>query len=181
MLLLDDMREVMSPALGTLGYELDTTNAQELAEAEALIRSWKENILRFDADSYGQAYANNEVDLVQGYPESIITKISAEQRSNTKFVVPANAMMWVDSFVLVKDAKNRENAHKFVDYIHRPEVYAELMDYLEILSINEAARPLISAESPISYESLSNASMLRAMGDDELAVQSRIWETILSD
>ncbi|MGL4394064.1 MAG: extracellular solute-binding protein [Brevinema sp.] len=181
MMMMDNMREVVGPALKTLGYKINSTNAKELAAAQDLIRQWKANILRFDVDSYQNTYANEEVDLVHGYPETILVQLSPAKRSNTTFVIPNHGMMFVDSFVLVKGSQKQEQAQKFIDFIHRPDIYTRLMDYLGILSINKTARETISEEPVVRYEDLKKTTPLRAMKDEELAIQSRVWENILAD
>ncbi|MGL4560668.1 MAG: extracellular solute-binding protein [Brevinema sp.] len=181
MMMMDNMREVMGAALKTLGHPINSTNAQALDEAQVLIQKWKENILRFDADSYQNAYANGEVDLVQGYTETILVQLSPDKRSNTAFVIPKYGTMWVDSFLLIKGSPHKENAQKFINFIHRPDIYARLMDYLGILSINIPARSIITNTPVVKYEDLQKTSMLRAMKDEELIIQSRVWENILAN
>ena len=33
--------------------------------------------------------------------------------------------MYIDSMVVLKDSKNKENAEKFINYIYRPDVYVK--------------------------------------------------------
>ena len=179
MLLLNDIREVMGAALNYLGYAIDETNDIAMQEVTELLTSWKKNILRFDADSFQLAYASGEVDVVQGYADTIIPSLTEEKKANTKFVIPAKGgMVWVDSFLVLKDAPNKEAAIKFINYIHRPEIYARIMDHIESLSLNVPARKLVAAESPISYEDLGQSTMLTAISDEAMTIQARIWENI---
>ncbi|MDK2818170.1 MAG: extracellular solute-binding protein [Spirochaetota bacterium] len=179
MLLLNDMREVMGAALIYLGYGIDETNAIAMQEVTSLLMTWKQNILRFDSDSFQLAYANGEVDIVQGYSDTIIPNLTEEKKNNTKFIIPLKGgMMWLDSFLVLKDAPNKEAAVKFINYIHRPEVYARIMDHIESLSINVPARKLITTEARINYEDLSRSTMLTAISSEAMAIQARVWENI---
>ncbi|MGL4387782.1 MAG: extracellular solute-binding protein, partial [Brevinema sp.] len=154
MMMMDNMREVMGPALKNLGYQINSTNAIELSNAQELIRQWKKNIIRFDVDSYQNAYANEEVDLVHGYPETILVQLSPSKRSNTSFIIPNHGMMFIDSFLLVKGSQKKEYAQQFINFIHRPEIYSRLINYLGILSINKAVRQSIIETPVVRYEDL---------------------------
>ena len=179
MLLLNDMREVMGSALIYLGYGIDETNDIAMQEVAALLTEWKKNILRFDSDSFQLAYANGEVDLVQGYPDTIIPNLTEEKKANTKFIVPLKGgMMWLDSFLVLKDAPNKEAAMKFINYVHRPEIYARIMDHIESLSLNVPARKLVAVEASINYDDLSRSTMLTAISEEAIAIQARVWENI---
>ena len=179
MILLNDMREVLGSALIYLGYDIGETNEVALKEVEKLLRIWKDNVLRFDADSYQIAYANGEADIVHGYPDTVSQVLTEEQKEVTKYIVPdKGAIMWIDSFLVLKDSKNVENAQKFINFIHRPEIYAQVMDYLGALSLNILARDLMETEPLISYEGLTNVTMLRDIGNDSLQIQSRTWENV---
>lgn len=179
MLLLNDMREVMGAGLTYLGYAVDTTNEAELKELEVLLKTWKDNILRFDSDSFQIAYANGEVDVVQGYPDTILPNLTEEKKSVTEFVVPTKGgMMWVDNLLILKDAPNKAAAIKFINFIHRPEIYARIMEYIGSLSLNIPARELISVEQKINYDDLKNATMLNEISAEVLQIHSRLWENI---
>ena len=150
-----------------------------MQEVTTLHTTWKQNILRFDSDSFQLAYANGEVDIVQGYSDTIIPNLTEEKKNNTKFIIPLKGgMMWLDSFLVLKDAPNKEAAVKFINYIHRPEVYARIMDHIESLSINVPARKLITTEARINYDDLSRSTMLTAISLEAMAIQARVWENI---
>lgn len=179
MLLLNDMREVMGSALILLGYHIDETNEKAMKEVESLLRVWKSNILRFDSDSFHLAYANGDVDVVHGYPDTIVPSLSPEKLKNTKFIVPdKGAMMWIDNFLILKNAPNKEAAQKFINFIHRPDIYARIMDYVNSLSLNVPARELMTVKSYVSYDDLDRASNLEAIPDDVLTIHSRVWENL---
>lgn len=179
MTLLNDMREVMGSALLTLGFAMDTTNATELAEVEKLLRIWKSNILRFDSDSFQIAYANGEIDIVHGYPDTILPNISAEKAQNTKLIIPdKGGIMWIDNLLVLKNAPNKSAAMKFINFIHRPDIYARIMDHVNSLSLNVPARPLMKVKSSIKYADLKRTSMLLEVSDEVLAIQSRVWENV---
>ncbi len=179
MLLLDYMPAVLGSALLLSGYELGDSSDQAMADASALITTWKQNILRFDFDSFQLAYANEEVDIVQGYVSTMIPYLSPEKLSNTVFIVPEKGgTMWLDNFVIVKNSPNKAAAMKFINFIHRPDIYARIMTQLNALSLNVPARDLITTAAPIVYEDLDRLEMTKAIDKEALIIHSRVWENL---
>ncbi|MDL2229607.1 extracellular solute-binding protein [Treponema sp. OttesenSCG-928-L16] len=130
MTMMDDMREVMGDALVHLGYSVNTVNPDEVAAARDLINSkWKPNLVKFDAESFGKGFADGDFWVVQGYAEVVYEEISEAQKKDTYFFIPPEGgPSYIDSMCILKGSKNAELAHKFIDFIHRPEIYAEFAD-----------------------------------------------------
>ena len=52
--------------------------------------------------------------------------------------------MWFDMLAIPADAPNPENAHKFLNYILRPEVIAEISNKVNFANANTPSKPLIN-------------------------------------
>ena len=134
MTMLDDLREVIGGALSYLGYSVNSSNPLQITEARNLINnSWKPNLVKFDAEAFGKGYANGEFWVVQGYPEVVFLEIAEagheQLRRDTVFFIPEEGgPAYLDSMVIPEGARNVELAHTFIDFIHRPEIYAEFCD-----------------------------------------------------
>jgi len=132
MTMLDDMREVMGDALVYLGYSVNTTNPAQITEARNLINNrWKPNLVKFDAESFGKGFAAGDFWVVQGYPEVVFEEIAENpmMMANTVFFIPdEGGPAYIDSMVILKDARNIALAHKFINFIHDPKIYAEFAD-----------------------------------------------------
>ena len=130
MTMLDDMREVLGDALAYKGKSVNSTNDADLALAEKVVNEeWKPNLLKFDAEAYAKGFAAGEFWVAQGYAESIFAEYDPAKRSEVEFFIPKEGgPMYIDSMVILKDAKHKELAEKFIDFIHRPEMYAEFVD-----------------------------------------------------
>lgn len=180
MTLLDDMREVISSALIIAGHSPESSDPQDLADAQKIILGWKENILKFDSESFGKGFTNGEYLVVHGYYENIVAHMTDEQAENMVFFIPEKgAQMYIDSMVILKGAKNIENAYKFIDYIYRPEVYVKIVDYLETPSINVGANKLRETKPVYDVEDLEDAYLMKDLGK-ALAPQSEVWNEILT-
>jgi len=169
MTMLDDMREVMGDALVYLGYSVNTHNPSQIIEARNLINnSWKPNLVKFDADSFGKGYANGDFWVVQGYPEVVFEEIADNPRlmATTVFFFPKEGgPAYIDSMCILKGSKNTDLAHKFIDFIHRPEIYAEFADAFGFpATANIPARKFKTGPSWYSYEDLSSVELKVDLG-----------------
>ena len=181
MTLLNDARQVITSALTYNGLDPISKDAGDLAKAKETMRLWKRNILKFDSESFGKGFANEEYLVVQGYFENISSQITEEQRANMDFFIPEKgATMYIDSMVIPKGAKNIENAHTFINYIHRPEVYVKIVDFFQIPSINDGAEKLRTTVAPYTVEDMSKTTLLRDLGD-AIEAHNNLWNDIMSN
>ena len=155
MTMLDDMREVMGDALAFLGYSVNTKNPREVEAARDLINNqWKPNLTKFDAVAFGKGFANGEFWVCQGYAEEVFLEIMDDEQlmRDTFFFIPKEGgPAYIDSMCILKGSKKIELAHKFIDFIHRPEIYAEFCDDFGFpATVNVPARQY--KEGPSWYE-----------------------------
>jgi spermidine/putrescine transport system substrate-binding protein len=149
----DDIRQVIGDALMFLGYSVNSTNPAEIAEARDHINSqWKPNLTKFDSEP-GKGYANGEFWVVQTWAEVVYEEIADNDQlvNDTVFFIPEGSSSYIDTMCILKDSKNVDLAHKFIDFIHRPEIYAEFVDeYFLPSTVNVPARRL--KEGPALYD-----------------------------
>ena len=178
MTMLDDMREVMGAALKTLGYSLNTSNPEELAAAKKMVLSWKENLQKFDAESFSKAFAAGEFFVVHGYAENIFLEYDKARRAEVDFFIPKEGgPMYMDSMIILKDAKHKELAYTFMNYIHRPEVYARIVDFLMLPSVNVKARDLAKVKPNYAIDDLLRCEFKEDLGPN-LEAFNKVWQEI---
>ncbi|MEG1741868.1 MAG: extracellular solute-binding protein, partial [Acetivibrio sp.] len=77
--------------------------------------------------------------------EAIFTQ---SENSNLEYVIPKEGSnLWIDSWVIPKNAKHKENAEKFLDFLCRPDIAKMNFDYITYSPPNEAAHALIKEDS----------------------------------
>ena len=167
MTMLDDMREVLGAALSYLGYSVNTVIQSEIDEAKAVAARWSRNLLRFDAEAFGKAFANGEVWVVHGYQENVFLELDEDDRDHVDFFIPREGgSMYMDSMVLLKDARNVDMAYEFMDYILRADVMARIADWLELPSINVPSRALMETVPRYEISDLADAEFKEDLGFD---------------
>ena len=169
MTMLDDMREVMGDALAHLGYSVNTTDPVQIEEAKNLINnSWKPNLTKFDAEAFGKGYANGDFWVVQGYAEVVFEEIADNEqlmKNSLFFIPPGGGPAYIDSMCILKGSKNIELAYQFIDFIHRPEIYAEFVDAFGFpATANIPARQHKTGNSWYSAEDLANTELKDDLG-----------------
>jgi spermidine/putrescine transport system substrate-binding protein len=178
MTLLDDMREVLGAALRALGYSVNSKSQEELEKARDLVLEWKKSIVKFDAEAFGKGFAAGEFWVVHGYAENVFLELDDGAKKTAKFFIPKEGgPMYMDNMVILKDARNVELAHKFMNFIHEPEIYAKIMDYLETPSLNIAARDHMEMEPHYQIEDMATSEFKEDLGE-HLEMYNRIWQEI---
>lgn len=181
MSMLDDMREVLGDALAYLGYSVNTSNQKELDEALDLVNNqWKPNLVKFDAEGFGKAFASGEFWVVQGYAETVFGEIPASRRDKVAFFIPKEegGPMYIDSLCIPKGARNSELAHSFINFILRPEIYAEFLDTFGFPStIHSEAGSLQKVTPYYSADSIVNCELKEDLGEN-LEKYNQIWQKI---
>jgi spermidine/putrescine transport system substrate-binding protein len=179
MTMLDDMREVMGDALVTLGYSVNSADPAQINAARSLINNeWKPNLVKFDGEAFGKGYANGDFWVVQGYAEVVYEEIADNQEliNNTVFFIPENGgPAYIDSMCILKGSKNIDLAHKFIDFIHRPEIYAEFCGTFKFpATVNLPARALLKEKPLYTVEELANTELKNDIGES-LELYNTAW------
>ncbi|MDR1910008.1 MAG: extracellular solute-binding protein [Spirochaetaceae bacterium] len=180
MTMLDDMREVLGDALVHLGYSVNTVNPSEILQARDLVNNvWSPNLVRFDAEAFGKGFALGDFWVVQGYAEVVYEEISEEQRAHTVFFIPPEGgPAYIDSMCILRGAKNVDLAYKFIDFIHRPDIYAEFTDYYDFpATVNIPARALKENEPHYGMEDLVRVELKDDVGES-LGLYDEAWLSI---
>lgn len=180
--ILNDMREVIGAALKSLGYSLNSTDPEQLAEAVEVLTAWRPNLAKFDSEQYKSGLASGEFLLVQGYSGDIL-QVMAEVKE-VGFILPREGYaLGVDCLVIPQNARSPELAHAFIDFLHRPEIAAKNIEFTWFYCPNKPAYDLVSEEirnNPLVFipeDKLLQGEVIADLGKD-LPRYSRIWDQI---
>ncbi len=144
---LDDGREIVSWVLATQGKDINAINAESLAGVKETMKNWMSQIKLYDSDSPKTALLGGDVDIgiVWSGEGAILLKDAGDR---FKWVLPAEgAHMFIDSLAIPKESPNAEAAHKFINYILKPEVSKLISDDFPYTNPNMEARKLLDEES----------------------------------
>ena len=149
--LLDTPQEVVPAALTYLGIDPKSRDPADLARAIGLIETIRPYVRRFHSSQYINDLAAGDICIALGYSGDVMQARNrakeAESGVEIAFRVPREgAQMSIDMLGIPADAPHPENAHRFIDYILRPEVIAAVTNAVSYPNPNRAATALVDAE-----------------------------------
>lgn len=142
--ILDDALEVVTWALATDGLDPQAVTKANLDKVRPTIAKWLPLVKVYDSDSPKTPLLNGDVDLgVVWSGEAAI--LIQEQGKKFRYVLPKEgAHMFIDNVAIPKSAENPAAAHKFINYLLRPDVSAEISKEFPYTNPNLAARKLLT-------------------------------------
>ncbi|RBW51876.1 extracellular solute-binding protein [Marinobacter sp. F3R11] len=183
--LTNDMREVFHVGLRVLGYSGNSTDPQQIEEAYEKLTELMPSVRTFNSDAPRMPFLEGETDVGMIWNgEAVMGKESME---SLEYVYPEEGVIaWLDSFVIPKNAKNPEAAHKFISFVLQPEIAALISEDIGYATPVLAARELLGDEvsgDRASYpaaEDMVNAEFQADIGDEALQIYARYWEKLKS-
>jgi putrescine transport system substrate-binding protein len=150
---LDTASEVVPIALNYLGKDPHSKNPDDYKAAGEMLKAVRPFVTKFSGSGsdYIDQMARGQLCAVVGWSGDIyIAKDrskKAKQPQALEVLVPkSGALLFFDVMAIPKDAKHPDNAHKWIDYIMRPEVHASLTNAVFYANPNKAARPFVKPE-----------------------------------
>ncbi len=148
---LDSPEDIIPPALNYLGLDPNTKNPDDLKKAEELISKIRPYIQKFHSSEYINALANGDICMALGWSGDILQAASRAEEAKNGHVIKYNipkegTQMWFDMMAIPADAKNVEEAHIFLNYLHRPEVIAKASNFVSYANGNLASQKFINED-----------------------------------
>ena len=151
-------RWLMAAGLKALGYSVNSTDADEIAAAKALLIEAKRSLLAYDDTTFYSKLVSGEASLVHAWDGWCNYGIAENQA--IKFVVPEEGSdMWVDTMVVTEASQNKDAAHAFINYVLQPEIHGWVAENILYKVPNEAA---MESVDPGLIETFPNLSMAPA-------------------
>jgi putrescine transport system substrate-binding protein len=149
--MLDTPSEVFPVALRYLKKPEFSLVAADYEAAYAMLKKVRPDIKRFNSGGQIEDLASGNVCVALGWAGdfNLARKRSIENKSEQNIValVPkTGALMFMDTMAIPADAKHPDNAHKFINYILRPEVHAGLTNAVTYANPNKAATQFVNPE-----------------------------------
>jgi spermidine/putrescine transport system substrate-binding protein len=183
LLLLDDMREVFSIALLTLGYSINDTNPQHIKQAFTKLKSLMANVKLFASDTVVSTIIDEDATIGMVWNGDAY---KAHQENNAiQFVFPDEGFaIWVDNFVMLKNAAHKSTAYLFINYILRPDVAKRIALATGYPTTNLTGQQLLPKEIRTNTTMYPPANILRRgefqtdVGEEVSALYEKYWEEL---
>ncbi len=148
---LDSATEVIPAALHYLGKPAYSKNQADYAGVGPLLKSVRPHVTLFSSSGYINDMANGSICLALGWSGDInIARqraIDGKTGQKIEALIPkTGGVLFFDVMVIPADAPHPGNAHKFIDFILRPEVHASLTNKVFYANPNLASKKFIKPE-----------------------------------
>lgn len=183
----DTPSEMFPIVLNYLGKDPKGTNPADVEAAAAVLQSIRPDVKRFSA-SYIDELARGDICLTAGNGGDLnLAKARSEEVKNNvgiEVLTPKGMGIWVESWVIPKDAKNVANAHKYINYTLDPEIAAKNGNAVTFAPASLPAREkmdaaLVATRSIFpTAEDMANGFVMPQMSDETKKQTTALWQKL---
>ena len=143
--MLDSQGEVMAMAALHMGIPQCSTDREQLKALNAMLQEAKQHWASFNSDTAKEVLVSGDASVGQIY-DGFAAK-ARQEGANIEYAFPKQGyIVWMDNVVLLKDAPNRENALKFMDFLLEPENIAAVTNYARYVAGVDGVGPFLDPE-----------------------------------
>ena len=185
-LMQNSVRDAFMVALKLQGHSMNTLDDTELEAAKNLLIEQKPLVQAYVVDQVRDKMIGNEAAIGVIYSgEAIYTQ---RENPDLEYVIPKEGTnVWIDGWVIPKNARNVENAQKWIDFMCRPEIAKMNFEFMTYSTPNTKVRDLLTdpalKDSDIlfpSEEDLKDCELLHYLGKDTTDLYNKLWRDIKS-
>jgi len=191
-LMQDSVRDAFMVALKSLGYSLNSTSEAELKEARDLLIAQKPLVQAYVIDQVRDKMIGGEAAAGVIYSGEMLFIQEEAARQNLdyqlEYVIPEEGTnIWIDAWVIPKNAKNKENAEKWINFLCRPDIAKKNFEYITYATPNRAAKELLDPELQNNKalfpdtDELEHSEVFQYLGDEVDMIYNRLWKEVKSE
>lgn len=188
--MLDAPAEVIPTVLNYLGEQPNGFKVDLIrGKAQDLLMKLRPHVRYFHSSQYINDLANGDICVALGWAGDVLQAASrAEEAKNgvhIQYVIPKEgAGMFFDMLAIPVDAKHPDNAHKFINFLMRPDIMAEISNSVSYANAIPSSKPMLKPEirnNPGIYpaESVKQHLFTFAVVPTKIdRVYTRVWTTV---
>ncbi|MES0862942.1 extracellular solute-binding protein [Ruegeria sp. SCPT10] len=180
--MLDSQGDVMAMASLHLGIPQCSTDREQLKALNEMLQNAKQHWVSFNSDTAKEVLVSGDAAVGQIY-DGFSAK-AREEGANVEYAFPTQGYVaWMDNVVLLKDAPNRDNALKFMDFLLEPENIAAVTNYAQYNAGVSGVTEFLDAELAAQPEKNPHANagkgvFLEVCDEETQAVYDQIWTNL---
>lgn len=185
-LMQDSVRDAFGVTLKYLGYSLNTKNEAELTEAKNLLIEQRPLVQGYVVDQVRDKMIGGEAAIGVIYSGEVL--YCQQENEDLAYVIPEEGSnVWLDCWVIPKNAQNKENAEAFINFLCKPEIAVMNFEYITYATPNKAAKELLDEElknNPAVFpdeEILKRCETFQYLGEDMETVYNNLWKEVRSN
>jgi len=181
LMLLNEARAVFSIALRMLDYSINDSDPTHIKAAYLKLKSLMPNVRLFNSDAVLSILIDEDAKIGMSWNADLSKALS--ENPELKFIFPTDGFeIWVDNFVLLKNAPHRENAYLFLNFLMRPDIARDVSQMIHYATTNLAAKKLLPLSTQQnttlypSYATLSRGEFQSDIGEEAATLIEKYWE-----
>lgn len=180
--MLDSQGEVMALASLHMGIPQCSNDRAQLQALNDMLQNAKQHWASFNSDTAREVLVSGDVSVGMIY-DGFSAK-AREDRPSITYAFPTQGyVVWMDNVVLLKNAPNRDNALKFMDFMLEPENIAAVSNYarygLGVTGAEEFLDPALASLPEANPPATAGAGAFVAVCDEATqAVYDQIWTNL---
>jgi len=182
----NSMREAFIVPLTILGYDINTTNIDELNEAKEMLIKQKPLVQRYLVDEARDEVIAENADLAVVYSGEAY--IGTQGNPDLRFVIPKEgSSFWFDSWVIPDTCRNKEGAEMFLNFLCRKDIATLNFEAIYYSTPNQAVIDSLDDElrnNPelfLDDEELARCYSLKYLGQEIADYYSQAWKEIKAE
>ncbi|WP_138158839.1 ABC transporter substrate-binding protein [Peptoniphilus catoniae] len=180
----NSQRDSIALTLKMLGYSMNSTNPKELEEAKQALIKQKHLVYAYLTDDGKDTIVQGDAAIGVQYSGDAALMIN--DNPDLEYVIPKEGSnVWIDSFVIPKNAENKELAEKFINFMCRPEIAKRNAEYLVgYTSPIKDVKNLLPEEMKNSevaypdYSKLPELETYKNLDKEVLALYDKVWTEV---
>lgn len=189
-LMQDSVRDAFMVALKNLGYSMNTENPKELAEARDLLIKQKPLVQAYVIDQVRDKMIGGEAAISVIYSGEMlyIQEETADADFTLEYVVPEEGTnIWIDSWVIPANARNKENAEKWINFLCRPDIALKNFEYITYSTPNKGAYDMLGDDMKNNnalfpdISGMENSEVFKYLGDETDSIYNEMWKVVKSN
>lgn len=180
--MLDSQGEVLAMAALHMGIPQCSQDRDQLKALNEMLQNAKQHWASFNSDTAKEVLVSGDAAVGQIY-DGFGAK-AREEGANVEYAFPTQGyIVWMDNVVLLKDAPNRENAIKFMDFLLEPENIAAVTNYARYNAGVDGVEPYLDPTLATQPESNPPADagagvFIEVCDQETQAVYDQIWTNL---
>ena len=185
-LMFGNSKDAFGIAFKALGYPINAESMEQLEEATEYLKEQKKVVQAYVMDEIFDKMAGGEAAMAPYYAGDYLTM--KNDNPDLAFSLPREGSnIFADAMCIPKDAKNKELAEMYINFMLEPEVGLANIEYIGYSTPNDAVYELLPEETkndPVSYPSAEVLAtcepFLHITSELALAMDEK-WTEILTD
>ena len=188
--LLTEMRDTVGLTMMAMGKKIESFTDADFAAAIAELQKAKDagQIKGFTGNEYTKPLASGDTAACIGWTGDVV-QLQADNPSLGYVLPSTGCTLWSDNFVIPGMSQHKKNAETLINYYYDPAVMAQVVDYVNYISVVKDVEPILSKSDPGVAKNqlifpdpttLERAHVFRGLSSEEETRYNKAFQSLIT-